>query len=81
MKKSIENAHQELIRMADFPFPYSYYLYDMIDMIRKVKKENTSVPKKEENSTELCKQWTDKDLSRWVVRPSAFNVHIRRSGL
>ena len=51
------------------------------DMIREVKKENTSVPKKEENSTELCKQWTDKDLSRWVVRPSAFNVHIRRSGL
>lgn len=53
MKKSIENAHQKLIRMADFPFPYSYYLYDMI---REVKKENTSVPKKEENSTELCKQ-------------------------
>ena len=65
-------------RMADFPLPYSYYPYDMI---REVKKENTSVPKKEENSTELCKQWTDKDLSRWVVTPSAFNVHIRRGGL
>lgn len=78
MKKSIENAHQELVRMADFPLPYSYYPYDMI---REVKKENTSVPKNEENSTELCKQWTDKDLSRWVVTPSAFNVHIRHGGL